>query len=148
MYNTMATEDIIVQNMWDAGDSIITQLELNKNKRIRIFDNNNPRTYVDADGDTWDYPIKVLNPCTKRSTPYAPLLGMHNFFFIDTVETHSIEKVAGIIPDKGLDKVYEQYTARTKRKLYGVNYMGFIEPIIEFDKNDNLSIEADKPEWL
>lgn len=144
----MDAEDIIVQNMWDAGDSLITQLELNKDKRIRIFDNNMPSEYTDANGDAWDLPIKAMFPCNKKFKTYAPLLGMHNFFFLDVVETHKIEKVAGIVPDSGLDSIYKQYESKTERQLYGINYLGWVEHIISFDKSDSLRVEADKPDWL
>ena len=142
----MEDDVVILQDIWAAGDSLITQLEMNKDKRLRFFGNDDATSFTDADGDTWDYPIAVIFP--EGVNNFSRLEGGHRFFFIDTMETHNIEHVAGQVPEKGLDSVYKQFTGRTTRILYCINKYDSVEKIIEFDKDSNIRLEGDKPSWL
>ena len=102
----------LLTNIWDAGDSLITQIELNKDKELELFDE--ARNLV--------FPLY-----TNRFTKY---------FFVEKVLREFIKHVAGNCGDM----LIQDQTRRRYKVLYGVTEDNQALQITTFDDHDVIEL--------
>lgn len=107
----------LLANIWDAGDSIITQIELNKDKKLELFDKDRNL---------------VIPLYTDRFTKY---------FFVEKVLREFIKHVAGNCGDM----LIQDQTLTRYKVLYGVNEDNQALIITSFNERDAIELRiADK----
>lgn len=102
----------LLTNIWDAGDSLITQIELNKDKELELFDE--ARNLV--------FPL-YTNKFTK-------------YFFVEKVLRELIKHVAGNCGDI----LIEDQTRTRYKVLYGVNEDNQALQITTFNDHDVIEL--------
>ena len=102
----------LLANIWDAGDSLITQIELNKDKELELFD---------------EARNLVFSLYTNRFTRY---------FFVEKVLREFIKHVAGNCGDM----LIQDQTLTRYKVLYGVNEDGQALEITSFNEHDVIQL--------
>lgn len=118
--STKPMSNTVINNIWDAGDSLISQIQLHKNKRLEFFDKKS---------------LDIIPLDTSKFTKY---------FFVEKANTDFVKHIAGCCCEDM--KEYVKSTTVNERVLYGISYktsgLEQVSKIITFNENDNIELRV------